>query len=728
MKGKSRIMMDRLTDFLARRHVALTWAILLGSLLSACLLPRLTINNSIEVWLRQGSPEYQRYQAFTSRYGSEEFVVIALETPDALAPEAMALQKTLAGEIGKIEGVEDILSLAQFEELIRRGDDGEYRINDGGFLRHLLLSEDHKTVGLVVWLGNLAGPSARRTTVESIERVADTVAGPGRAHLAGTPLMNVALDRSSQRASLIFLPLALAVSVGVLLFMLRSFRGMLAVVAAVGATVAWTMGLVALVGRPLNMVTVTIPSLMFALALSNGIHLASEFTDNMAALGERQAALRKTFRDLLLPAFLTAITTAIGFSSLAISNMDPVTDLGLFSAAGILIGFVCTLVAVPGLLAIITPHPRTHPRNKTAHWTEYTGNFCARHPRALAGLSLALVVVFAFAAQRIRTESNVLKFFPADSRVARDYAFVGTRLTGFYTVEIDAFAPAGTELAVTPAMERLTRVIESRPEVARADHLGRVEAFGQASLAGGLKITPASTLQFMKLRLRFTQPGEGGRWLRLSVLVRAMNSTEFYALLDFIKREAQRELPETARFEITGIVPLLNDAQEALVRTQVNTFLLAGLVIMAVIGLLFRSWRVMLVVIPPNLTPIMGTFALMGVAGIPLDAATVMIASIAIGISVDDAIHFLSRYRHTLRQTGSVPEAAQAAYARMGRAAVFTSVVAAAGFSVLALARFRPLAEFGILTGFTMITSLAGDLFLLPASAALLGIWKKDRK
>jgi predicted RND superfamily exporter protein len=233
----------------------------------------------------------------------------------------------------------------------------------------------------------------------------------------------------------------------------------------------------------------------------------------------------------------------------------------------------------------------------------------------------------------------------------------------------------------------------------------------------------------MKLRTRFTHPGEGGRWLRLSVLVRAMNSSEFYSLLDFINAQARRELaPLGPRgFLTTGIVPLLNDAQKALVRTQIDTFLLAGLVIMAVIGLLFRSWRVMLVVVPPNLTPIMGTFALMGLAGIPLDAATVMIASIAIGIAVDNAIHFLSRYRHTIRQTDSPPEAAGAAYAKMGRAAVFTSVAAAAGFAVLTLARFRPLAEFGILAGFTMLTSLAGDLFLLPPSAALLRVWKKKK-
>lgn len=717
--------MARLIKFLARHHARLTWAVILSALLPAAFLPRLSINNAIEVWLPQGSPERLRYDAFTKRYGSEEFVVIAMETADALSPASLAAQRQLSDALGRIGGVDDVLSLSQFEGLVSRAPHGSAALRDGGFLRRLLVGEDGKTVGAVVWLRQLPGPSARRKVVEEIERAADRIGGAARTHLAGTPLMNVALDRASQRASMIFLPLAVVASLIMLTLMLRSVWGVLAVTVAVGVTVVWTMGLVAMSGRTLNMVTVTIPSLMFALALSNGIHLASEFSA-VAALGDRKVALWRTLSDLVLPAFLTAITTAIGFGSLAISNMAPVTELGLFSAAGIMIGFVCTLIVVPGLLALVPGRLGGVARANPPHWTERAGPAAARRPWLMMAIALALLAVFATGARRIRTESNVLKFFPEDSRIARDYRFIGQRLTGFYTVELDVAVPMAASPAAQDAIERLSRAIEQRPEVARVDHLGRVEAFGKAALRGGVGFSPASAARFFKLRARYVHDEGSTRHLRVSALVRAMDSSQFYGLLRFIREQAARDLPRDSQWVVTGVVPLLNDAQAALVHTQVNTFLLAAGVILAVIGLIFRSWRVMLIVIPSNLVPIAGTFALMGWSGIPLDAATVMIASIAIGIAIDNAVHFLSRYRQAIRGAAhGAPEAAGAAFGRMGRAAVFTSVVAAVGFSVLALARFRPIAEFGLLEGFTMITSLAGDLFLLPPSANLMGVWKK---
>jgi predicted RND superfamily exporter protein len=143
--------------------------------------------------------------------------------------------------------------------------------------------------------------------------------------------------------------------------------------------------------------------------------------------------------------------------------------------------------------------------------------------------------------------------------------------------------------------------------------------------------------------------------------------------------------------------------------------------------LLFRSFRALIASIVPNVLPILAILSFMVVLHIPLDPATVMIATIAIGISADDTIHFLSRYKLHRGKGLNPSDASGAALGEMGRAAFFTSVVAAAGFSILALSEFPPMACFGLLTALTMLMALLGDIFILPAMCNLVGLWRKKR-
>ena len=363
----------------------------------------------------------------------------------------------------------------------------------------------------------------------------------------------------------------------------------------------------------------------------------------------------------------------------------------------------------------------------------------------MLGLTACIV-----ASTRIRTESNVLKFFPATSRITRDYAFIGQKLTGFYTVELDVRTPLPEEAAALVATRRFGDEIAARPEVARVDSFASLTShFQDVVAARGILGASAKGLQLftdMSRRFRGVFPhgpaglnarhaglpmGKNIRQtdsdvsLRVSVLVRAMSSSDFYSLLKFIREKARATLPPSATLSVTGLVSLLNDAQRSLVQTQVESFGLAAAVVFVMIGAFFRSVRAGLASILPNIMPIFGAFALMGVGGIPLDSATVMTASIAIGIGVDNTIHFLARYRDG-RAAGLAHAAAAALTLQTtGSAMLFTSVVAAAGFGVLCLAQFKPICYFGLLAGVTMITALLADLIVTPACACLFRVWEK---
>jgi predicted RND superfamily exporter protein len=579
----------------------------------------------------------------------------------------------------------------------------------------LLLSRDGRTIGMLVLLERFENPRARRKTVEAVETAIESFSSRGfEPHLAGTPLMNIELDRGSQKASATFLPLALGISVIVLVFMLRSVPGVVAAMCSVGVTTAWTIGIMAMTGRTMNMVTVVLPALLFILSLSNAIHIASRFFAIHAEVGNRRQAVRDVLRELMRPMFLSSITTSVGFASLIVSDMRPVVDFGLFAAIGILLSFVFNVSVVPGVLSLL--HARTHrPKRKVQpHWSSVTGALVLRKPWLILGVSSLALAVCVVTATKAKAESNILKFFPNESRISRDYAFVGEKLTGLYTVELDLHTELLDEFDAYELADELAEAVSRRPEVAKIIHYGSiVRLLSKTELTSPETAIPADS--FKNLLAQYRLIDDDTLRLRMSILVNAMASADYYELLDFIDEQANSILGQTAGFSITGVVPLLNDVQQSLIDTQIKSFSIAAAVVLVMIGVFMRSVRAALASIVPNLLPVFAMFAVMVVLKIPLDAATVMIASVAIGIAADDTIHFLSHYRREKQAGAATVDAVTITFGKIGRAIVFTSVVTAAGFSILCLAQFRPIAYFGILTGITMLTALAGDLFILPA-------------
>jgi predicted RND superfamily exporter protein len=204
-----------------------------------------------------------------------------------------------------------------------------------------------------------------------------------------------------------------------------------------------------------------------------------------------------------------------------------------------------------------------------------------------------------------------------------------------------------------------------------------------------------------------------------------MAGEAFGNLLSDIQSQAHSRLGGKCDYTITGIVPLINQAQNSLIQTQIKSLSLAMGVVLAVMGFALRSIRALLAAILPNLLPILTIFAFMVCFGIVLDSATVMIAGIAIGIAVDDTIHFLSQYRLKRPVCSTTQEAVKQTFASIGRAVTLTSITAVFGFLILLLAPFKPIYYFGILGSLTMLTAWIGDVVILPACAAVLKLWEK---
>lgn len=721
-------MWDRSVNILVRHARWLTIVCLCSAALPAYWLRTARVDNSIEVWIGTKNEAYAAYQRFLDKYGNEEFVVVASEADDPLSEDALAFQKTLVARLGQIDAVDGVLDVSRIASLFaKQTQNWKDPIRNNTFFRNLLLGEDGHTFGLIAWLGKPDNPAERKAAVEEIEATVDQVAGDTwKVRLAGTPLLNVALDRGSQNASRRFLPVALAVSVLILLLMLRRVSGVVAVIAAVAVSTLWTVGLMALVGKTFNMVTVTLPSLLVVLSLSGGIHIASRFLSLVANTGDRQVAIRGALAEVLPPVLLSNVTTAVGFGSLMISDMQPVMDFGQFAAVGMLLSFLFNAIIVPGTLAWlhageVRRSPMTH------HWTVPIGRAVVARRVWVLGATLLISAVSILGMTKVRVESNVLKFFPDNSQISQDYRFIADKLTGLYTIELDASTESSQGSTLIKEIGHLGTEVLSRPEVAQViDYRNIATCLDAVPRPALMSMARTSENPLKRMQKRYLHIEDGRVSSRMSILVRAMASTDFYALTDFAEKQAAQIIRPPATYELTGVVPLLNAAQHSLVSTQIRSFALAAGLVLVLIGLFLRSIRAVAAALLPNLLPVFCLFAVMALFRIPLDAATVMIAGVAIGIAADDTVHFLSCFRRERRSGADSPLAISHTFEKSGAAITFTSVVAAAGFAILLMAEFKPIQYFGLLAGITMITAWIGDVFVLPACVTLLRPW--DRK
>ncbi|MFC1781409.1 RND family transporter [Planctomycetota bacterium] len=718
--------MDKLPVFLIRYGKFAAVVVILSALIPLSWLPKAKINNSIEVWIGRHSKEYSQYSDFLNRFGNEEYVIIACESDDPLGEEALELQRSLSEKLQQVDNVDMVLAPCSLaDDLARIQPNWKEFLGQSEFPNNLIFSLEHHTFGIIVWLKKIDSPALRKSTVENIESiVSNNMPTEEKYYLAGTPFMNVALDRGSQQASRTFLPIAFFVSVIILAVVIRSISGIIAIICSIGVTTLWTVGLLIALGRTFNMVTIVLPSLLFVLSLAGGIHITSRFLMLYSALQNRTEAMQKTLQEVSLPIIVSGITTAVGFGSLIISDMQPVVDFGIFAAIGIVLSFFINLMVVPGLLLLL-PCNSSNFRVSTIHWTSGISALMAEHKTKVLIISCILLILCISWTTRARVESNVLKFFPEDSRISRDYKFIGQNLTGLYTVEIEFVTPSENVRQSLKEMEQLSQQLSAEPQVAKIVDSGSIASF-ITSINRPALLSPSVIRENPAYALldRYQIRSQEQTHLRMSIFMRALSNNQFYTLIDRIHLLAEQNLDDTTKYNVTGIVPLLNAAQQSLIGTQIKSFSMALLIVLFLVGIFMKSLRAMLAAFIPNILPIFVLFSIMALTNIPIDAATVMIASVAIGIAVDDTIHFLSHFRIHRDNNEAIIPAIQKTFNDIGSAVTLTSIIAASGFLILSFSQFKPIRYFGILAAITMLTAWLGDVIVLPACVTILNLWK----
>ncbi len=479
---------------------------------------------------------------------------------------------------------------------------------------------------------------------------------------------------------------------------------------------------------------------MLTIGVCYGIHVISTYAEHLASEEEqgdraaRAAVLGRTLAEVGRPSLFTALSTAAGFASFYNSGLQSLVRFGWISAFGVLAAFSATFVLLPIVLVRLPARWISVPRSQ-ATWRRWVHGIADRVGRGRAAILLGALasVVLSFVGMReLSIDARFEQLYGEGSQVVR-WAREARVLRGGDTLEVAVFLPPGMKPDSLPALASLARIerlgslrglshplsiLEPMRDLNELVHHEPLALEGQ----GALPERPAQLLRLMRGEQRdlvgfFVSPATGGEpaALRVSFQGEKLPQDELRALVERVRSEVAAALPPGAHAIVTGPLAVVSDMIDEIRDTQIGSFGAALALVAALTWVCLRSIPLTLLAMIPTTWPVLLTLGAMGFLGIPLDIGTAMVASVLLGLGVDEALHLLTGYQRFRGQGLAREQAMDASLREVGRA-LFTSAGAlAAGFLVLVFVPWKSLASFGFVTGVAIGASLLADLLLLPA-------------
>ena len=760
-------MSEALAGWIYRWRIPLSVFIVVGALVQAPLADITEIDNDITAWFSKDDPVYKDYERYRTEFGGTRALIIALKADSAdrlFSRNTLETIAAITGDIERVDTVQQVNSLATativealksdnpdegglevrplLENLATRDPaDIRRRALEDDLIRGDLVSEDGSTTAIIVGFDEDRIDEVRGGVIQQIHDIVDPKLPDGvRAYYNGSLEISETYNRITLDNQRKFTPPILLFTVLAIYLSFRSWRKTLLAMFAVLVSLLWTLGLYSLMGFSYNVLASMLVPLIVVLAIADDVHIMQHWDEErrVGPVDDVERAFKATVAHLAAPLLGASATTALGMLSLATSSVVAVRAFGVGSAVGIMVDFAISLVLMPTLLSLVkaetaeAPHERYFlaPLKAVARFS------CARPARVL-GVSIALAIVAAMGIVRLRVDTNHISFFSADHPLGQSAAVIDKELGGVYSFQIMLEGPPES-LKTPDALQRVDRLEEQlrrfphvRKVTSVADYVKRInkelnDGRPEANVVPGDAGTIAQEL------FVFALGGEGRHELervvasdysraQISIKLQSMSSDLVLEQVEEADRMAKEAFAGTGITALTtGSGRLFSTLDHYLVMSQLSSFGTAFFAVFGVIFLVFRSFRFGLLTIAPNLLPVLAVLGVMGYLDISMNVATVMVASVALGIVDDDTIHFINRYRREAAAGRSTDEAIEIATAHEGRASLTTAIINSAGFGVLLLSEYKPTAWFGGLLALTMMTAFLAEVFILPAIIKLL--------
>ena len=607
--------------------------------------------------------------------------------------------------------------------------------------------------------------TSTRAAIAQIRAILDKHRGEATLYLGGMPMIIDDMMTFIQSDMATFGGAVLLFLVVMMGIIFREVRWVALPLASCLYTSTAMFGLLGLVGWKVTIISTNFVSLMLILTMSMNIHLVVRYRELLRDHPDldQHELVRRTVAQMARPSLYTVLTNIIGFGSFVLCDIKPVIDFGWMMSIGLLVAFASTFILFPALQAMTQRKPLTRPETQGYAFTESLARLTERHGKAIIVVSLVIAVLAILGMRKLEVENSFVSYFHKDTEIHRGLELIDQKLGGTTPLDVILKFPpeAGVAANSDGGSGDLTAMFDQVATVEQASsswfsdakiaRLKAVHAYLEKQPEIGKVLSLASTLRVAETMNDGKPLGPEGieaiyrempdaakanlfspfvsvydNELRISARIidtqPGLKRKELLERIDTDLRERLKLTPD--EYQISGLLVLYNNVLQSLYKSQILTFGSAMACIMVPLVMMFRSFKVALIGILPNLLGAVAILGFMGWMKIPLDIMTITIASITIGIAVEDCIHYLYSYKVEYQRLRDPLAAMHYCHNNVAKAGFYTTVTVVVGFSILMLSNFIPTILFGLLTAVAMSVALLAALTLMPQ---LVLWWKPFR-
>lgn len=707
------------------------------------------------------------YEEFKERFGQDGSVMfIGIQDTGLYSLEKYGSWFDLTHDIARIDGVEGVLSTAQvfslsrsdsldkieFQPVVSQRPQSEEEVDslkqiilDLPFYDNFLYNQETGVTLLMVTLDKSVLNSKQRTRLmKEIKTLADEFGKENdlEIHYSGLPYIRIVTAKTLEDELEFFIYLAAIIAAVILFIFFRSVRAVVFPALIMAMVVVWVLGSISLLNYRITMLTGILPPLMIIIVVENCIFLLNKYHSEYVTHRNKIRALSRVVQRIGNANLLTNATTAAGFAAFTITGNRILTEFGIIASLNILVAYLLTLILIPIFFSFLPPPKERHTKHLDKSFVSKIIKrvvMLVLHYRNPIYIVAAIIIAIAiWGVTKLETTGMIVDDISKGHKLYKDLVFMEDNFKGVLPLEISIDTREenglfGNNAEALYKIKRFQRLFLrdslfsqyfSRP----LSIVDGISFIYQAHRGGDPKyyiMPPPTKLNELK---RYTTGDEGNktfhsfidstnRITRLSIQMANIGTREIEMITDSLRPEIDKIFPP-ADYDVhmTGTSIVYLKGTDYLVKNLVSSLILALIIISILMALLFTSFRMIIISLIPNLIPLLLTAGMMGFTGISIKPSTILIFSIALGISVDNAIHYLSRYRLQLMYNDwNIKESVLAALRETGFSMIYSSVVLFFGFSIFILSSFGGTEALGYLICFTLVVALLSNLLILPS-------------
>ncbi len=753
-------LLEKYIDFILARRFWVILVVLVASIAASSGVTRLTMASDYRVFFGADNPDLKRWDDYQAVFSKNDNVFFVLQYPEGEAfdqrmaivvedlterawalPNATRVDSISNFQRTRVEDdfleVEDLIVGAGELTQAELQERSAFAVSEPAIYR-AILSENLRTTGVNVSIELQGDQDAegRRTAISAHAMAAEIRAEYPDLTVAmnGSMIMNYGFVQSGERDVMTLVPAMYLLMLILTLVMLRSFSGMIATLITIILSTTIAVGIAGFLGMKMAPITIIAPNIILTLAIADCIHIISSVQKHLRVGMDKTAAIKESLRKNFTAVFITSVTTAVGFLSLNYSDAPPFQWLGNITAFGVLAAWILAITFVPAFLSYMPLKPASTAR--TSLLEKFLAGFANmvinRSRTVLVAGSLLSVALIGLALTN-SLDDRFSRYFGEELQVRQDLDFVSENLRGqdIFEYEISSGKEGGiNNPAYLTTLDDFVTWLRAQPEVDQVTSFSDVIKRLNQNMNGddpafySIPDNPELAAQYLllyELSLPFgldlnNQINIDKSSSRLSVIIKDIHIAEQRDYHARVSNWIDTNAPEGLIQSPTGISMLFGSLTIRNIKEMITGNILAVVVISLLMMVTLRSVGIGLISVVTNAVPALITFGIWAVFVGQIGMAAAVIGAASLGIVVDDSVHFLTKYLRGRREKGyDKPDAVRYAFAEVGDAIVFTSIIVGAGFAMIAFSTFQVNAQLGLLTAITVIVAMFFDFLVLPA-------------